>query len=215
MQNNIDKEVYAGFFVRLAAYLIDSVIVGSVLAVVIRFPVWISTLFNAENILVRDVIFDYSIKDMVIYALSALYFILLTYKTGMTIGKKMLHVKVVSAEDRPMTLFEVIYRETIGRFLSGLIVYGGYFMIGLHKEKRGLHDLMADTKVVYSHKKLVEVETPVVYHEITQAYVPSSYMSVVQGEETSQEVDFNEETVILEDIEVIEEHSEKIEGAEE
>jgi len=157
MQNNIDKEVYAGFFVRLAAYLIDSVIVGSVLAVVIRFPVWISTLFNAENILVRDVIFDYSIKDMVIYALSALYFILLTYKTGMTIGKKMLHVKVVSAEDRPMTLFEVIYRETIGRFLSGLIVYGGYFMIGLHKEKRGLHDLMADTKVVYSHKKLVRI----------------------------------------------------------
>lgn len=211
MQNNMDKEVYAGFFVRLAAYLIDSVIVGTVLAVVIRFPVWISTLFNPENILVRGVIFDYSIKDMVIYALSALYFILLTYKTGMTIGKKMLHIKVISAENRPMTLFEVIYRETIGRFLSGLIVYGGYFMIGLHKEKRGLHDLMADTKVVYSHKKLVEVETPVEYQEISQAYAPSSYMSVAQ----SEGINASEETVFTENIEVIEGKIEEAEGVKE
>lgn len=211
MQNNMDNEVYAGFFVRLAAYLIDSVIVGTVLAVVIRFPVWISTMFSPDNILVRSVIFDYSIKDMMIYVLSALYFILLTYKTGMTIGKKMLHIKVVSAEDRPMTLVEVIYRETIGRFLSGLIVYGGYFMIGLHKEKRGLHDLMADTKVIYSHKKLVEVETPVEYQEIAQAYAPSSYMPVAQ----SEEINVSEETVFTENKKVIEGKMEETEGMKE
>lgn len=215
MQNNMDNEVYAGFFVRLAAYLIDSVIVGTVLAIVIRFPIWISTLFSPDNILVRGVIFDYSIKDMVIYALSAVYFILLTYKTGMTIGKKVLHIKVVSAEDRQMTLFEVIYRETIGRFLSALIVYAGYFMIGLHKEKRGLHDLMADTKVVYSHKKIVEVETPIEYQEVTQAYVPSSYLPIAQSEERSQEIDTSEETITSEDAKVIEENLEEIEKVEE
>jgi len=214
MQNKTDYQVNAGFFVRLAAYLIDSIIVGAALLIV-RLPFWISSLVNKNNLVVRNFIFEYSIADIVVYVLGVAYFIILTYKSGATVGKRLFHLQVVSVEDRKPTLFEVIYRETIGRFLSGLIVYGGYFMIGLHKEKRGLHDLMADTKVVYSHKKLVEVETPVVYHEITQAYVPSSYMSVVQGEETSQEVDFNEETVILEDIEVIEEHSEKIEGAEE
>lgn len=215
MQNNMDNEVYAGFFVRLAAYLIDSVIVGTVLAVVIRFPIWISTLFSPDNILVRGVIFDYSIKDMVIYALSALYFILLTYKTGMTIGKKMLHIKVVSAEERKMTLFEVIYRETIGRFLSALVVYAGYFMIGLHKEKRGLHDLMADTKVVYSHKKVIEVETPVECQNEERMYVPNSYMPVVQEECPEEEIfeeselfdniDIPEEKDILEETERVEE----------
>ena len=171
MQNKTDNQVYAGFFVRLAAYLIDSIIVGMILAVVVRFPVWISTLISPNNIVVRDFIFEYSIKDIVIYLLGAVYFIVLTYKTGATIGKKIMHIQVVSAEEREMTLFEVIYRETVGRFLSALIIYAGYFLIGLQKEKRGLHDLMADTKVVYCHKKDVAVETPVVYREICQKFI--------------------------------------------
>ena len=91
--------MYAGFFVRLAAYLIDWLIVGVVLAVVVRFPIWISTLIVPDNIVVRDLIFQYSIKDIVIYVLRALYFILLTYKTGATVGKMALHIKVVSAEN--------------------------------------------------------------------------------------------------------------------
>ena len=148
MQNKANEQVHAGFFARLAAYLIDSLIVGVVLAVVVRFPVWISTLIVPDNIVVRDFIFEYSIKDIVIYVLSALYFIVLTYKTGATIGKQALHIKVVSAEDRKLTLFEVIYRETVGRFLSALMLYAGYCIIGLQREKRGLHDLMCDTQVV-------------------------------------------------------------------
>ena len=34
MQNNTENQVYAGFFVRLAAYIIDWIIVGCVLLVV-------------------------------------------------------------------------------------------------------------------------------------------------------------------------------------
>lgn len=167
--------MHAGFFVRLAAYLMDSLIVGVVLAVVVRFPIWISTLIVPNNIVVRDLIFEYSIKDIVIYVLSAMYFILLTYKTGATIGKRVLHLKVVSAEDRKPTLFEVIYRETVGRFLSALILYAGYFMIGLQSEKRGLHDLMSDTQVVYCHKKDMIIDTPVEYREVTPTYAQASY----------------------------------------
>ena len=194
MQNNMDHVVDAGFFVRLAAYLIDSVIVGVALCVVVRFPIWILTLFSPNNFLVKDVIFDYSIRDIVVYALGVLYFILLTYKTGMTLGKKMLHIKVVSVEDRKMTLFEVIYRETIGRFLSGLILYAGYLLIGIQKEKRGLHDMMADTRVVYCHRKSVEVETPIEYQQVSQTYTVNSYIPLPQ-DETVEEETMEEETV--------------------
>ena len=189
----------AGFFVRLAAYLIDSAIVGVILAIAVRFPIWISSLVSPDNLVVRDFIFEYSIADIVVYVLSAMYFIILTYKTGATIGKRVLHLKVVSVEERDMKLFEVIYRETIGRFLSGLLLCAGYFMIALHGEKRGLHDLMSDTKVIYCHRKDVVIEMPVSMPATEEAkeYVTPSYVLQVV-EETEQE-DMQQESDILEE----------------
>ena len=189
----------AGFFVRLAAYLIDSAIVGVILAIAVRFPIWISSLVSPDNLVVRDFIFEYSIADIVVYVLSVMYFIILTYKTGSTIGKRVLHLKVVSVEERDMKLFEVIYRETIGRFLSGLLLCAGYFMIALHGEKRGLHDLMSDTKVIYCHRKDVVIEMPVSMPATEEAkeYVTPSYVLQVV-EETEQE-DMQQESDILEE----------------
>lgn len=176
MQNRTDNQVPAGFFVRLAAYLLDSLIVGAALLLV-RIPLWISSWVSPDNIIVRDFIFQYSVADILIYILGVLYFIILTYKTGTTLGKKVLHLRVVSAEDRKMTLFEVVFRETVGRFLSGLILNVGYIMIGVEKEKRGLHDLLSDTRVVYCHEKTVYIETPVMIKETAEAgeYAPIDY----------------------------------------
>lgn len=175
MQNNTDNQVHAGFFVRLAAYLIDSLIV-SVALLFVRIPFWISSWISPDNVVVKDLIFTYSIEDIVLYALGALYFIMLTYRTGATVGKRLLHLQVVSVENRNVTLFEVIYRETVGRFLAALIANIGYFMIAVHGEKRGLHDLLSDTAVVYCHKKEIVVETPIEYKEIPQVYMPADYV---------------------------------------
>lgn len=175
MQNNTDNQVHAGFFVRLAAYLIDSLIV-SVALLFVRIPFWISSWISPDNVVVKDLIFTYSIEDIVVYALGALYFIMLTYRTGATVGKRLLHLQVVSVENRNVTLFEVIYRETVGRFLAALIANIGYFMIAVHGEKRGLHDLLSDTAVVYCHKKEIVVETPIEYKEIPQVYMPADYV---------------------------------------
>ena len=181
MQNNTDNQVHAGFFVRLAAYLIDSLIVGVAL-VVVSIPFWISSWVSPDNVVVRDLIFTYSIQDIVLYILGALYFIVLTYRTGATIGKRLLHLRVVSVEDRKVTLFEVVYRETVGRFLAALIANIGYFMIAVHGEKRGLHDLLSDTAVVYCHKKEVVVETPIEYEEIPKVYMPVEYVTLDKPE---------------------------------
>lgn len=192
MQNKANSTVYAGFFVRLAAYLIDTLLVGVALLVV-RLPIWISSLASPDNLVVKDFIFQYSIADIVIYALSVTYFILMTYFTGATLGKKLMHIKVVSTSGRKLKLLEVIFRETIGRFLSALIANVGYLIIGIQQEKRGLHDILSDTQVVYSHVKQEVVETPIVYNKVEVAqpqpytYVPISYEAKKEEKETGNQ----------------------------
>ena len=165
MQNKADNKIYAGFFVRLAAYLVDLLIVGTAL-LVIKIPIWISAFASPDNIVVRDIIFSYSIKDIVLYLLKVAYFVILTYYTGSTLGKKLFHIKVVSTEERKLTLFEVVFRESVGRFLASVIIYIGYIMAGIDKEKRGLHDMLSDTNVIYYHEKKVYVQPNVHYQTI-------------------------------------------------
>lgn len=176
MQTKTNNQVYAGFFVRLAAYLIDWLIVGIALLIV-KVPIWIMSFASPGNILLRDFIFQYSVADIVIYILTAVYFILLTYFTGATLGKRLLHLRVVSVEERRPSFFEIIYRETVGKFLSGACLCIGYLMIGLDGKNRGLHDILADTYVVYCHEKKRYVAPPVVYRNMNAAVPPQNFQN--------------------------------------
>lgn len=173
MQNRPDNRIYAGFFVRLAAYIVDIIIVWAAMLIV-RIPVWITTVASPDNFLVKDFIFQYSIKDILFYLMQVAYFILLTYFTGSTLGKKLFQIRVVSAEDRKMTFFEVTFRETVGRFLSALILSVGYIMIAIDKKKRGLHDILSDTNVVYYHEKKVYTHADVHYRNMVDSNVQGS-----------------------------------------
>lgn len=164
MQSNSDavvqeEKIYAGFFVRLAAYLIDWLIVGTAL-LVFKIPMWVASFSGTESLLSRDFIFSYSAYDIVLYILKVLYFALCTYYTGATVGKHLLQLQVVSTENRKPTFFEIVYRESVGKFLSGVIMSLGYIIAAWDKKKQGLHDKLADTVVVYAHKKIVYVAAP-------------------------------------------------------
>lgn len=146
--NNQADIVYAGFFVRLAAYLVDILIVGIALST-LRFPMWFISLFNQDIFLLRPVLFNFSTWDIILYILSSLYFILLTYFKGATLGKYLLRIRVVSdSNSEKIPLLDVIYRETIGRYLSSLL-FIGYLFIGASTDKRALHDILCNTHVVY------------------------------------------------------------------
>lgn len=145
-ENN--NAVNAGFFVRLIAYLVDWIIVGAAL-LVIRIPLWIVRMQSPNNFFVSPILFQFSLCDIVMYLAGAAYFILLTYYTGSTVGKKLLNLKVVTADGSRLTFGNVLYRETIGRYLSSLL-FIGYIMVGASSEKRGLHDYLCDTKVSYT-----------------------------------------------------------------
>lgn len=154
MQNNDvnTTPLYAGFFVRLCAYVVDILLVG-LITMVVRLPLSFLAMAHPNNFLVRDLIFKYSLADIILYLLSLLYFVALTYNTGSTLGKKLFRLEVIASDKEFLDLFDVIYRESIGRYLSAVFLNVGYLVAGLDKEKRGFHDMLADTRVIYADGK--------------------------------------------------------------
>lgn len=142
---------YAGFFVRLAAAALDAVIIFA-MSLIIRFPVLITSLITGSNILSTKVLFNFTIYNVVLYLLAAAYRVLLTYFTGATIGKRVLKLRVIK-EDGTLDFITVLYRETIGKFLSRVVLCIGYLLIGIDQQKRGLHDILCDTCVIYNFEE--------------------------------------------------------------
>ena len=95
-----------------------------------------------------NVLFHYTLKDIILYVFHVLYFILCTYLTGTTLGKRAMNLRVVSADwGQRLSLLDVVYRETVGRFLCSLSIGIGYIIVGFDGEKRGIHDM----PVSYTH----------------------------------------------------------------
>lgn len=167
MQNSCDEKtvVYAGFWVRFAAFLIDSLIVG-ILTLAARLVLAVGFSFFGlfeVNPLDVEVLFTYTVKDIILYLLGAAYYIICTYCAGTTAGKRLFNLRVVPSEtkdEEKLRLFDVVYRETIGKFLSGVIMNIGYIIAGIDSEKRALHDILCDTRVIYAKRvKVIPVRT--------------------------------------------------------
>ena len=150
MQSNNEQEIlYAGFLVRLWAYIIDSIIVGCAM-LIIRVPAFIISLIFPNSFLFTNILFKFSIVDILIYLCTVVYFIFMTYYFGATLGKKAMKIKVCKEGEEKLSIIDVIYRETIGRYLSGLVLCIGYILIALDNRKRSLHDMLCDTVVIYN-----------------------------------------------------------------
>ena len=131
----------AGFFPRLCAYGLDKLILGFALLFV-RLPMLFSG--GAE----RAVFFRFTARDVVCAVLTAVYFVLFTLRKGATPGKLAMGLRVVNADGSACDLKTVLFRETVGRYLSGLLCIGYLIMLG-DGEHRALHDRICDTRVVW------------------------------------------------------------------
>lgn len=153
MQNNCSsgKPVYAGFWVRLAAYLADSVIVWTGLLIC---RITMSGVFQLISRTPFDgnVLFEYTWKDIILYLTGSAYYVLCVYCAGTTAGKRLFNLRVVSADSEKLSFTDVLYRETVGKFLSGVVLCIGYLMAGIDHEKRALHDILCDTRVIYAKR---------------------------------------------------------------
>lgn len=145
----VENVAYAGFWTRLAAFLIDSVLVWVGLLLVRLVMIFVSSGLDG-TILGGNILFHYSLTDIVVYVAEVVYFILFTYYSGATLGKRALNLRVVNANGGKLSLWDVVYRETIGRFLCAVTIGIGYIFVAADKEKRGLHDMLCDTRVIYA-----------------------------------------------------------------
>ena len=140
-ENHIYAGLYAGFWTRFWAYLLDLIVIGSINRMIIN-PV-----FRALDVsLIEDGIFSpMSIATAIVFYL---YFVLMTKFFGQTLGKMVFGLKVVELDGKGLSWGTVIFREWIGRFISATIMIL-YVVVAFTKKKQGLHDLFADTTVIY------------------------------------------------------------------
>lgn len=140
----------AGFFPRLCAYALDKLILCIALFFA-KIPMWVSVLGGNETF-TRAVLFHYNLKDILCTAVVLLYFVIFTIRMGGTPGKLAMGLQVVSPEGSPCDAKTVIFRETVGRYLSGILCIGYFFIFG-DGEHRALHDRIYDTRVVWKNRE--------------------------------------------------------------
>lgn len=157
MQDN--TIIRAGFGPRAAAFLLDQLLVGLALGLV-KLPFWIARLSSGQSAV--NVLFDFTALDILCYLLLSAYYVLLTYFTGSTLGKKVMGLRVMKEDGAPLRLVDVLYRETIGRYLSGILCLG-YLMVLVDGKKRAFHDYLCDTCVVHDHARKTAAADPVEY----------------------------------------------------
>lgn len=151
MQDRMESRVYAGFFVRWVAFIIDS-LVAFIAAGIIKIPFGLAA-GAGLTALRSNFIFQYSFIDVIGYVGMAAYFILITYFTHTTLGKMLLNLEVVTERDE-WTFLNILYRETVGRFLSGIMCIG-YLAVLISSRHQGFHDMLCDTYVVYKNMQRV------------------------------------------------------------
>ena len=132
---------YAGFWMRFWAYLLDLLVIGSINGIVV-YPI-----FRALNLSLNDanMFAPVSIVTAIIFYA---YFVLMTRFFGQTLGKMVFGLRVISLNDQSLSWGAIMFREWIGRFISGTIIIL-YVVVGFLPKKQGIHDLFADTTVIH------------------------------------------------------------------
>ncbi|WP_227936590.1 RDD family protein [Alkalihalobacillus deserti] len=136
---------YAGFWMRLWAFLLDLITVFSLNLLLV------SPLVRLTNINGLLSLGRYSFETFLGAVVFFLYFAIMTKLNGQTIGKMVMGIRVISANDDELKWTQIVFREGIGRFLhqAFFLLYAIYVMVAFTEKKQGLHDVIADTFVIY------------------------------------------------------------------
>jgi len=148
-KQEVSKEIkYGGFWIRFAAALLDGIVLNAVISVIMVALKQPYGLFNLNSGSTSDLLWSSTWQTYVSTGLQWLYNILmLKYYGGATLGKMALRLRVIKT-DGELDWISIILRETIGKFVSGIILGIGYMMAGWDPKKQALHDKIAGTYVI-------------------------------------------------------------------
>lgn len=145
--------VYAGFWRRAGAFVLDSLILGfgfyAVIAIIFVAMMFTgaATDFDANNPPVW-VMGAYLAVVVLYYLVAAMYYSLQESSVHQaSVGKRALGIKVTDAEGRRLTRGKALARW-FSATLSYLTLYIGFVMSAFTQRKQALHDVVASTLVV-------------------------------------------------------------------
>lgn len=153
--------IYAGFWKRAIAFLIDGIILSIPIAIFAflvmgsQFASLIAVFGNGAEPS-PDALFPFvgtwliSMAAIWIFNLVAIWLYHAFMESGSrqaTFGKMALGIKVVGAHGERISFARATGR-TFAKFISHLLLYFGDYMAGFTKHRQGLHDIMASTYVV-------------------------------------------------------------------
>ena len=119
---------YMGFWIRLAAQILDGIAV--VAAVIVLFVV--PNFFPPLAFLI----------------IPAFFYGLYKHMKCQTLGRRLVGIEVVDESGEAISLCTGVLRETIGKGISDLVFGAGYIGVALDERKQGWHDKIASTYVV-------------------------------------------------------------------
>ncbi len=137
----------AGFWIRVVASLVDTALVSGA-QMLLGFA-----LLAAVLAITGDAGDEAQAMGMMITwffgpALGVAYYVVFTGYCGQTPGKMAVRVKVIRTDGSDIGYGRALLRETLGKFVSALILGIGYLMVAFDGQKQGLHDRIADTYVI-------------------------------------------------------------------
>ncbi len=153
---------YAGFWIRFVASFLDTLFLALPVAIVIYFLSdgnWFDfsqyqhnlQMAMSGNVHALEKQPQMSMKWELLFEVAVLLITMVFWRRwrGATPGKKFVHIKIVDA----ITLQDINNQQaitrSIGYVVSTLALLIGFFMVAFRKDKRGLHDLLAGTVVIY------------------------------------------------------------------
>ncbi|MBF8808151.1 MAG: RDD family protein [Enterococcus lacertideformus] len=140
--NDFPNYFYAGFWIRLGAFLIDLVCIGSIT----RLTLGITT--NLEWLAATTSYLSfYGFTALLIYLG---YFILLTkLNHGQTIGKMIFGIRVICLDEAELSWATVLVREGACRFILKFpLLFIGYLLTIFTQKKQHIGDYFSNTSVV-------------------------------------------------------------------
>ncbi len=154
---------YAGFFLRLVASFFDTLFLALPLGVIIYFisgGEWFDFATFQHNMQLALSGDPHALQNQpqtsftweLIFEISVLAVTIVFWEKwgGTTPGKRLVSIKIVDAK----TLGEITDKQAITRslgYIPSTLFFGiGFLMVLFRKDKRALHDLLADTSVIYA-----------------------------------------------------------------
>ncbi len=127
--------VAVGFWPRFGAYIVDGILLA-----IVGFALGIVVAFAGQGFMVGR------IAGMLAGWIYFVYFE--SSEMQATPGKMVIGAKVVDESGGQISVGTAIMRNIIGKFISMIVLLIGFIMIGFHADKKGLHDIIAGTRVI-------------------------------------------------------------------